>query len=58
MTKYKVTAETGFAEHKLGDEFEADLTDEQEQRYLERGSIEIVTKAKAKTTKKKEETDA
>jgi hypothetical protein len=53
MTKYKVTAATGFNEHKQGDEFEADLSEEQEQRYLERGSIEIVTK-----TKKEESSDA
>jgi hypothetical protein len=57
MTKYKVTAATGFNEHKEGDEFEADLTEEQEQRYLERGSIEIVTKAKSKQ-KKEESSDA
>jgi hypothetical protein len=55
MTKYKVTAETGFNEHKQGDEFEADLTEEQEQRYLERGSIEIV---EANQKKKGGKTDA
>ena len=46
MTKYKVTAETGFGEHKQGDEFEAELDPELEQRAIERGSIEIVKKAK------------
>jgi hypothetical protein len=53
MTKYIVTAATGFNEHKEGDEFEADLSDEQEQRYLERGSIEVVT-----SQKKEENSDA
>jgi hypothetical protein len=56
MTKYVVTAATGFREHKQGDEFEADLDPELEQRAIERGSIKPVnTKAKAK---KKEGSDA
>ena len=53
-TKYKVTAETGFDGRKLGEEFEADLDPELEERVLERGTIEIVGKAKPK----KEASDA
>ena len=52
MTTYKVTAATGFGDHKEGDEFEAELDPEQEQRAIERGSIEIVkSNKKAKEAK-------
>jgi hypothetical protein len=36
---YIVTAETGYDGHKKNEEFEAELTEEQEQRAIERGSI-------------------
>ena len=55
MTKYKVIAETGFDEHKLGEEFEADLDEHLEERAMERGSIEIVG---GRTTKKEKDADA
>ena len=51
MTTYKVTAATGYAGHAEGEEFEADLTEEQERRAKERGSIRVVKrddKAKGK----------
>lgn len=47
-TKYRVTAATGYADHAEGDEVELDLTPEQEQRAIERGSIAPVNKTKAK----------
>ena len=53
-TKYKVTAVTGFRGHKLGEEVEAELTDEEEARYIERGSLTPVKKS----TKKEEAKDA
>jgi hypothetical protein len=43
MTKYEVTAETGFEDHKQGEQFEADLDEELEARAIERGSIKIVS---------------
>ena len=46
MTTYKVTAATGFGGHKQGEEFEADLTEEQERRAIRRGSIKPVRAAK------------
>jgi len=42
MTTYRVTAATGYAGHKQGEQFEADLTEEQERRAKERGSIRVV----------------
>jgi hypothetical protein len=50
MTTYKVTAATGFEGRAEGEEFEADLDQELEERALERGSLEIV-KGKPKTKK-------
>jgi len=57
MTKYKVTGETAFLEHQPGEEFEAELTPEQERRALERGSIARAgsTKGKQAAAKEKEE---
>jgi hypothetical protein len=43
VTKYEVTAETGFEDHKQGEQFEADLDEELEARAIERGSIKIVS---------------
>ena len=54
MTKYRVTAATGFDNHKEGDEFEADLDEELEARAIERGSIEIVG-GKAKKQEREDE---
>ena len=48
MTTYKVTAPTGFHGHAEGEEFDAELTPEQERRAKERGSIKIVNKSKKK----------
>lgn len=42
MTLYKVTAATGYAGHELGEEFEAELSEEQERRAKERGSIRVI----------------
>ncbi len=51
-TTYKVTGPTGFAGHKPGETFEADLDPQLEQRALERGSIK---KVPAKKPKEQEE---
>ena len=50
MTKktYKVMAATGFRGHTEGETFEADLTEDEERRATERGSIRVV-KADNKT---------
>jgi hypothetical protein len=42
MSTYKVIAATGFDGHAEGEEFEADLDAELEERAIERGSIELV----------------
>ena len=42
MTVYKVTAQTGYRGHAEGEEFEADLTEDQERRAKARGSIRVV----------------
>jgi len=42
MTKYKVTAKVGYAGHQPGDEFDANLTPDQERRAIERGAIKPV----------------
>ena len=52
MSKYEVTAETGFDGHKLGEQFDAELDEDLEARAVERGSIKIV-----KETKRKEASD-
>jgi hypothetical protein len=49
MTTYRVSGSTAYMDHQPGETFEAELEPGQEQRALERGSIEIV-KGKAKTT--------
>jgi hypothetical protein len=43
MTKYKVLWPTGYEDHAEGEEFEADLDAEHEERVLERGQLEIVS---------------
>ena len=52
-TKYKVTGPVAFDEHPPGEEFEAELDPDLEERALERGSIEIVS---GQRKKKEEET--
>jgi hypothetical protein len=52
MTVYKVTARTGYRGHAEGDEFEADLTPDEERRAKQRGSIRVV---KRDDNKKREE---
>jgi len=41
-TLYKVMARTGFRGFKQGEEFEADLTPDEERRAKQRGSIRVV----------------
>jgi hypothetical protein len=42
VTTYKVTARTGFRGYAEGEEFEADLSEAEERRAKERGSIRVV----------------
>lgn len=49
--KYRVGEGRRFRGHQAGDVVELDLTDEQEARYVERGSLEKV-RADTKTTEK------
>lgn len=51
-TTYKVTAPTGYGGHAEGEEFEAELTPDQERRAKERGSIRVVERGKTKEEKK------
>ena len=51
-TTYKVTASTGFRGHVMDEEFEAELTEDEERRAKERGSIRVVERAKTKEEKK------
>jgi hypothetical protein len=46
---YKVTAATGFDGRAEGEQFEAELDEDLEERAIERGSIEIVKGAKKET---------
>jgi hypothetical protein len=55
MTKYKVTAATGFRGHAEGEEFEADLTEDEERRAKQRGSIRVVQRGKKKDDKQEED---
>ena len=43
MSKYKVVGSTPFGDHEPGEEFEADLDPDFEERAIERGSIELVS---------------
>ena len=52
MTTYKVTAATGYRGHKLGDEFEAELSEEEEQRLKAGGSIRVVKRDEDKPKRK------
>ena len=54
-TTYKVTAVTGYAGHKQGDEFQADLTEAEEKRAVERGSIKPVHHKEVKKEAKADE---
>lgn len=56
MTTYKVTAATGYRGHPQGEEFDAELTPEEERRAKERGSIRVVKRTN--DTKKEEASDA
>jgi hypothetical protein len=54
-TTYKVTARSGYRGHAEGDEFEADLSEDEERRAKERGSIRVVKRGDAeKPTKEKD----
>lgn len=47
-TTYKVMSRTGFRGHAEGDEFEAELSPEQERRAKERGAIRVVERGGSK----------
>lgn len=50
-TTYKVTARTGFRGHAEGEEFEAELSPDEERRAKERGSIRVVKRGDDKPKK-------
>ena len=61
-TTYKVMASTGFRGNAEGEEFDAELSEAEERRAVERGSIRVVkrpdeseSKPKTKRTKQEEE---
>ncbi len=56
MTVYKVVGSTPFRGHQPGDQFEADLTADEERRAKERGSIRVIKREPDKH--KEEEKDA
>lgn len=53
-TLYKVMSLTGFRGHKQGEEFEADLTPDEERRAKARGSIRVVKRDPHKEEKEDE----
>ena len=48
MTTYKVTGSRAYMGHQPGEEFEAELTEDQERRAKERGSIRVVKRNQPK----------
>ena len=54
VSDYKVTGNTPYKGHKPAEEFEADLTEEEERRAKDRGSIHVVRR-NDKTEQSKEE---
>ena len=57
-TTYKVTGTTAFAGHKPGEEFDADLTPEQEQRAKARGQLRVVRRDTPKPEEEEATADA
>jgi len=53
MTKqtYKVTGATAYRGHQPGETFEADLTDDEKRRAMDRGSIAVAKKPAVKEAK-------
>lgn len=45
MTRYLVTGQRAYREHEPGEEFDATLDRDQEQRAVARGSIRVVRRA-------------
>ena len=58
MTKYRVTAKTGYKGVAEGEEFDADLTEDEERRAVERGSLEVVGGKQRKKDEEEEKPDA
>lgn len=54
MTRYKVTSSTAYAGHAPGEEFEAELTEDEERRAKARGSIRVVKRDDDGQSKTKE----
>ena len=54
-TTYKVTSATGYRGHAEGEEFEAELTEDEERRAKARGSIRVVKRGDEKPTGKDDE---
>ena len=56
MTTYKVTAATGYRGYAEGEEFEDELTEDEERRAKERGSLRVVKRGDK--PEQEEESDA
>jgi hypothetical protein len=54
MTTYKVTAATGYRGHAEGEEFEAELTEDEERRAKARGSIRVLKRDDQKSKEEPE----
>lgn len=54
VTRYKVTSSTAYAGHAPGEEFEAELTEDEERRAKARGSIRVVKRDDDGQSKTKE----
>jgi hypothetical protein len=57
-TTYKVTGTTAYRGHQPGEEFTAELQEDEERRALERGSITVAKGRSSRKQNKKEESDA
>jgi hypothetical protein len=57
-TTYKVTGTTAYQGHRPGEEFTADLSEDEERRALERGSIAVAKGRSSKKQDKEEGSDA
>jgi hypothetical protein len=55
VTRYRVTGAVPYLGHQPGEEFEAELSDDQEDRALKRGALKKVRRAPKDDEKEEEE---
>jgi hypothetical protein len=55
VTRYRVTSAVPYLGHQPGDEFDAELADDQEDRALKRGALKKIRRASQDDEKEKEE---